>query len=312
MISFRFHIVSLTAVFLALAIGIAVGASVVDRATVDTVRNQLRGVQRRNEATNRENDELRSRLGQWDRFGEQGGEELVRGRLRDVPVLLVTVQGIDRKPIEDLRSALIAAGARLQGTVSFTSKLKLENPADGRTLQEVLAVDSGRVDALRRTAGIRLADGFAGIGAGVGLLAPLRDTGFLDYEPPSAGPVDLATIPAPGSYFIVVSTPAPDLPNDQVALPFTMTLARALPSRVLAAEPGHAAQGEDPEVRAIFLRTLRDDPDVSGRLSTLDNLEDVRGRIGAVLAVAALVDGKTGHFGVGRGATRLLPEPSPS
>src|ERR687893_1776051 len=109
MISFRFHIVSLTAVFLALAIGIAVGASVVDRATVDTIEDQLRGVQRRAEATNRENDELRSRLGQWDRFGEQGGEELVRGRLQNVPVLLVTVQGIDRKPIEDIRSALVAA-----------------------------------------------------------------------------------------------------------------------------------------------------------------------------------------------------------
>ena len=312
MISFRFHIVSLTAVFLALAIGIAVGASVVDRATVDTIEDQLRGVQRRAEATNRENDELRSRLGQWDRFGEQGGEELVRRRLQNIPVVLVTVQGIDRKPIEDLRSALVTSGARFQGTVSFSSKLKLENPADARTLQEVLGVEGGRADALRRTAGTRLADGFAGSGAGVGLLAPLRDAGFVDYEPPSGGPVDLGTVPAPGTYFIVVSTPAPDLPNDQVALPFTTTLARAAPSRVLAAEPGQAAQGEDPEIRAIFLRALRDDPDVSGRLSTLDNLEDVRGRIAAVLAVAALADGKTGHFGVGRGATRLLPEPSPS
>ena len=44
MINFRFHLVSLTAVFLALGIGIAVGATVVDRATVDFLETRLKGV----------------------------------------------------------------------------------------------------------------------------------------------------------------------------------------------------------------------------------------------------------------------------
>ena len=311
MVSFRFHIVSLTAVFLALAIGIAVGASVVDRFTLEQVEDTLRTVRARAEATNRENDDLREELGRWNRFGDQGAQELVRGRLRDVPVVVVTVQGVDRGPIDELRTALTAAGARLQGTVRFSSKLQLDNPNDVRGLQELIGTDAARPDALRRTTATRLAEGFAGTGPGVGLLSTLRDAGFVDYEPPGGAPVDVTAVPAPGSYFVVVSTALPDLPNDQVVLPFTTTLARALPSRVLAAEPGRDAQGNDPEVRAIFLRPLREDPDVSGRLSTVDNLEEVRGRIAAVLAVTALADGKTGHFGVGRG-TRSLPEPSPT
>lgn len=312
MVSFRFHIVSLTAVFLALAIGIAVGASMVDRATVDRVERTLRNVQRRADATNRENDDLRAELTRWDRFGDQGAEELVRGRLTDVPVVVVTVQGVDRGPLDELRTAFAAAGARLQGTVMFSSKLQLDNPADARTLQGLVAAEGGRPEVLRRTTATRLAEGFAGTGPGVGLLPVLRDAGFLDYEPPAGDPVDLATVPAPGSYFVVVSSAVPELPNDQVGQPFASTLAQALPNRVLAAEPGRDAQGRNPEVRAIFLRPLRDGPDVNARLSTVDNLEDVRGRIAAVLAVTALTDGKTGHFGVGRGASRLLPEPSPT
>ncbi|MBV9664035.1 MAG: copper transporter, partial [Actinobacteria bacterium] len=44
MINFRYHLVSLTAVFLALAIGIAMGATVVDQATVKLLRSQLESV----------------------------------------------------------------------------------------------------------------------------------------------------------------------------------------------------------------------------------------------------------------------------
>jgi hypothetical protein len=55
---------------------------------------------------------------------------------------------------------------------------------------------------------------------------------------------------------------------------------------------------------------LLDDSATANRLSSVDNLEDVRGRIAAVLAIAALTEGKTGHYGVGRGAERLVPEVS--
>jgi hypothetical protein len=63
--------------------------------------------------------------------------------------------------------------------------------------------------------------------------------------------------------------------------------------------------------RAVFLRPLRSDSAVAPKLSTVDNIEDPRGRIAAVLAVAALVQGKTGHYGIGRGADRAVPEVAP-
>ena len=310
MISFRFHLISLTAVFLALAIGIGVGASVVDRATVDRIDGTLKTVRKRANETNRENDRLRADLATWSRFGDQGADTLVRGRLANIPVLVVGVQGTDRRVLDGLRASLAAAGARLQGYVSFSSKLKLDTPNDLRELEGIVGVTAGRADTLRRIAATRLAEAFSGGGAAT-LLPALRDAKFLDYEAPSGEPVDLAALPLPATYFVVVSSASAEVPNDQVAAPFATSLAGTLPSRVVAVEPGRAAQGKQPEVRAVFLRPLREDPDVSARLSTVDNAEDVRGRVATVYSVAALLDGKTGHFGVGRGATRLLPEASP-
>ena len=44
MISFRFHVVSITAVFLAIAIGVVVGSTYVDRAIVESLQNRIDSV----------------------------------------------------------------------------------------------------------------------------------------------------------------------------------------------------------------------------------------------------------------------------
>jgi hypothetical protein len=306
MVSFRFHLVSLTAIFVALALGIGIGAGVVDRKTVDFLEGRLKTVENRATATNAENDRLRADTSQWQRFGDQGAAAFVRGKLTS-PVVVVGVQGIDRKPVDALRQLLLASGARLQGTVWFTSKLKLGNPDDVRSLQGILGAPTTRPDALRRAMAQRLAEGWLPGGPPT-VLPGLRDAGFVDFEAPSGELVDLATIPSAGALTVVVSGATPDVPNADVAAPFVTALVARAPNTVLAAEGGHGATADKPAQRAVFLRPLLSDSGSANSLSTVDNLEDVRGRIAAVLAVAALAEGKTGHYGVGRGAERLVPE----
>jgi hypothetical protein len=311
MISFRFHIVSLTAIFLALAIGIGIGAGVVDRKTVDFLKGRVDDVSDRADRTSAENAELRADRDLWRRFGEQGGDAFVQGRL-SAPVLLVGVRGIDAKPVDALRDILVAAGARVQGTVWFTDKLKLGDPDDVRALQAILGVASARPEVLRRATATRLAQGMAPDGVASSVLPALRSAGFVDFEAPSGEPVDLATVPAPESYFLVISAARPTLANDQVAIPFTTALAPLLPNRVLAADIGHPAAGKEPAEHGVFVGPLREDGDVNTRLSTIDNVEDLRGRVAAIYAMVALVQGKSGHFGVGSGAKRLVPEVAPA
>lgn len=309
MISFRFHIVSLTAVFLSLAIGIGIGAAVVDRKTVDFLEGRLDTVERRANATGAENDQLRDELESWKQFGDQGATAFVRGQL-EAPVIVVGVQGVDRKPLDAFRQMLLASGARLQGTVLFTSKLELSNPDDVRALQAITGNTTARPDLLRRAMATRLAEGWLPGGPPT-ILPALRDAGFVEFEPPSGEPVDLALVPPTGTLTVVVSGPSAEVPNAEVAQPFATSLVLRTPNSVLVAGSGRDATADAPAQRAVFLRPIREDEGIANRLSTVDNLEEVRGRVAAVLALVGLLEGKTGHYGTGRGAQRLVPEVGP-
>lgn len=306
MISFRFHLVSLIGVFLALSIGIAIGATVVNEATVSQLENQVDAVDERAKTTNAANDRLRADVERWESFAEQAGDELVQGRLGGTDVLLVGVQGIDRGPVDRLRQSIVAAGARVQGTVWFTSKLKLDDPAHVNALADALVVAPGPAELVRRSLLERLAAQWAD-GAGSSSLEALRAAGFVELEVPAGSTVPTTSIPVGGTRFVVISGAKPDVPNEQLALPFASALATRATNRVLAAESGR----EDPPERALFVGPLRDDGDVNARLSSVDNIESYRGRVAAVLALDDLgPQGKLGHFGVGHRASRLVPEPA--
>ena len=58
MINFRFHVVSVIAIFLALALGVVIGAGVIDRGIVDALDTQLNRVEAKSERINDDNDRL--------------------------------------------------------------------------------------------------------------------------------------------------------------------------------------------------------------------------------------------------------------
>jgi hypothetical protein len=313
MINFRFHLVSLTAVFLALALGIALGATVVDQKTVTTLRSQVNRVDRRLDGVEAENGRLRAQVGQWDAFGreEDGKGALVQGRLSGVHVLVIASRGTDADPLAKLRATLVGAGAALEGTVWFTSKLRLDpaNPSnadDVRTLAGAL----GKADGARQAALHRLATSWAGSDAGTASnpLQALVSDHFLDYEPTPTGGLPLSSIPQSNTMFVIASSAGAEVPNELVAVPFATELAQAAADRVLAVEPAHESPAKgQPPLRAAFVGPLRQGPVTTGRLSTVDDLEDVRGRVASVLALLDLGRGKVGHYGLGPGAASQLP-----
>ena len=65
MVSFRFHLVTLVAIFVAIALGIAVGATVVDRATVDLLQQRLDQVDARLDVTDEENKRQATTIDEW-------------------------------------------------------------------------------------------------------------------------------------------------------------------------------------------------------------------------------------------------------
>ncbi|MGH9280821.1 MAG: copper transporter [Acidimicrobiales bacterium] len=317
MINLRYHIVSLVAVFLALTLGIIMGSTVIDRAIVDGLRDRVDSVSRRADRTDGENRNLRSQVELLNGFADEARDHLVRNRLRGVPVLVVTVQGVDRKPVEGLREALAVAQAVPAGTLLLTNKLRLDNDGDVRALASAINATQATADGVRRQALTRLAGALDGSNGEANLIPSLAAAGFVGYEPPAPASttttLGLSSFPVAGLRFAMVSGAGAEAGDDRVGVPFTQALvAQATQqglatSRVVAAESGQDAPGG----RAAFVGPLRSDGSLSAKLATVDDLESPMGQAAAVLALADLTDARAGHYGVGPGAQRLLPSLEP-
>lgn len=311
MINLRYHIVSLVAVFLALGLGIVMGSTVIDRVTVDALNNNLEDVRRSVGAIRDENGRLKGQVDQGQVFAETTRDQLLRGHLRNIPVMVVAVAGVDRRPVDALRQALVGAQSTMQGTIWFTGKMRLGSDGDVRALATALDLPVDRPEVVRRQALAKVASAREGATSEASPLAALQNAGFLTYEgpPPVTSttvtlPSTLAALPLANTRYIVVSGAGAEVGDDVVAVPLVQAYALAS-GRVVAAESGEDSQGG----RAVFVGLLRGDI-VSARLSTVDNLESPMGQTAAVLALEDLGVPRFGHYGVGPGAQRILPQPA--
>jgi hypothetical protein len=316
MLNLRYHVISLVAVFLALGIGVLMGVTVVSRGVVDQLQRRLDGVEASDSRTRKENSRLSGQLQTWDRFVDQGRTELLAGQLRGVPVLLVGVDGIDRKSVGDLRSGLEAAGANVQGTIWLNDKLNLRNQAEANTLAGALGLPEDAPDVVRAQALSKLAGVIQSGGDPAGVIPAMRQAGFVDYETPPAptstsapttAPPGLSGIPVPGTRSIIISGAGARLDDETMTMPFVTQLALA-GTPIVAAEAGQDTAGG----RGVFVGLILNRPETAARVSTVDNLESFIGQTASVLALRDLGKEAVGHYGVGPGAQRLLPETPPA
>jgi hypothetical protein len=339
-INLRYHVVSLVAVFLALGMGIVMGSTVIDRVTVDALNNNLNSVRNDVNRTREENRKLADQAREGQEFADQSLTHVVRDQLPGVPVLVIAVNGVDRKPVDALRQSLLTAGASLQGTVWITSKMRLDNegetralaaalagavptttttaPAGGATAAPAAAAPTTTIDSTSSAETVRQ-QALSRLIADPASLAAMVSAGFLGYDPPPDGgggggvgggeaaptstpPPVLGVVPAAGTRFVVVSGAGAEVGDDILAVPLAQALATG-GERAVAAEAGQDTDGG----RGVFVGLLRGDATANGKVSTVDNLESPMGQAAVVLALEELGQSRVGHFGVGPGAQRLLP-----
>jgi hypothetical protein len=305
MINLRYHVVSLVAVFLALGVGVVMGSTVIDRVTVDALEAQVDRVENSVKATQAENRRLDEQLRTVRDFADQARDRIAEGHLEGVTVLVVAVTGVDREPVDGLRQALASSEADVAGTLWFTAKMRLDNEGDARALATGLGLSPDEPDVLRRQALVRVAAVLEG-GGETELLPTLLASGFVAYEGPpdetTSATSALTALPRSGMRMALVSGAGADVGDDQIALPLAQALGLSS-ARVVAAEAGQ----DSPGGRGVFVGLLRKDDVVGARISTVDNLESPMGQAAAVLALDDLAVPRTGHYGVGPGAQRLLP-----
>jgi hypothetical protein len=335
MINFRFHIVSLTAVFLAFAVGLVLGTTFLDDATERQLNRQLDGLDEDLAAARTTNAQLN---GQLDRFDEEGngldeqlGQRLLPGTLSDQPVLVIAPDGLEGEPVERVVEALALSGADYVGTWRLTDRLVLDDDGEVEDLATALEISTDDVERLRTNLTGRLAtalflavhtsetdpDGGGLIGGAPtestepAAIAALREEGFIQYELPEDADSDVVLLPSSGLRVVVVTGPGTVVPNDEVLQPTLADLVSdgAAPVVVAASTPTDDDDPDNVDGVDSLVAAVRDEDELSERISSVDDLELVSGRLATMLALQQAVpaEPQSGHYGLGPGAQELMP-----
>ncbi|MBW3594420.1 MAG: copper transporter [Actinobacteria bacterium] len=315
LIDFRYHLVSIIAVFLALGLGILMGTAVLNDALVESLKKDIQTLGDRVDARQAEIEQLDRRVAAADAFANEAASWLTADALQGRVIVLVQIEGTDGDMVGAVSDAIVDAGGEIQTTIVVGEKFALQDQIERDQL--ALAIDSSAssVMDLRLDAGALLGARLAAAAAEAPTSARpqdvaqerLRETlrGLEENEFISVlAPEDQSIIPS-NATFLIVGGSTGDRNFDSTG--FVASLAAALSSRgapTLVAEPAESTWGLVPAVR--------EDPEAGTRVATVDQANTVEGRVAVVLGLQRAFEGVTDHYGVGPGATQVIPEPAPS
>jgi hypothetical protein len=300
MISWRYHLVSIVAVFLALGLGLLMGTALLNDRLVENLRAG-------NETLQRENRELRLQSGSLSAFAAQVLPFATEDRLFGQDVVLVTHQGVDEGALADAQRALEASGAVITTTLTVQPRMTDPSPVEQRVLAELLGLQGGTSpEQAAAVAAEALAERLAtgpvpGTAEDDDLLARFLSEGFV-----VAGS-DLDTTAGVGgenqALVFIAGQPAD---ASSTAVDQLMPLVEEIAQRDVV-----VAIGERTTSGAGLLRAVRQDVDAVGPLVTVDDLELDAGAAALVLGLdRAIQTRQGGDYGVGEGAQELLPSPA--
>jgi len=316
MISFRFHVVSITAVFLAIAIGVVVGTTYVDGAVVDGLRNRIDSVEGNLDDRRAENDRLESELGLASSYIEASAPFAVTDRLIDVPVLMVAARGVDETVVERTAGLTRLAGGITPGVVWLESPWELESEEDRVALASILNADpDDDPEDLRAAAWAAVVEELSVTPQAADdpaadspvVLAPLIEAGFLSVDALGESTTTLDDLTGAGPRVLVVTGARADAGPDATVPAVAAATANGELVTVLA--DVHVSAPEAPGRGEELLESLAGLEDL---VSVVDNADQIEGQVGAVLALAAAVDAPVGHLGYGDGADGVLPPWTPT
>lgn len=287
MISLRYHVVSIGAVFLALALGVVLGASgVSDRllSAVSAERDDLGG---RVQTLTGERDDLAAAGRGSDEFARRVGPAAVRGLLDGQNVTLVNA-GADPAARDGVVTLIGQAGAVLAGEVQLTEAVG--DPARGDQLRELTAgllPTGSQLPAASDTGS--LLGGLLG-----GALLEGGDPAAVLTGLTTAGFVRPGDVPAPASLVLVLTggalTGIDAADGAAVVARLAAELDRRGAGAVLAGSTGSA------DVTGP-VGVARADSTVAAALSTVDDVQSGQGQVSAVLALREQLDGRAGRYG---------------
>lgn len=302
MISFRFHLVSVVAVFLALGIGVVAGTTVLDQRIVAGLEAQQADLERELQQVRLENARVRTDL---DAFEESVVPFVVDGRLAGAQAVVVTQEGTDETAIDRAVDGLEASGADVMALLSVGRRMALAEEDDREALASTIGAE-GTTDPveLKRLAAEALATRLSLGPLDEDVLPELIRQEFVLNQGRGLGEQGLGEL-IQADIVVVVGggMEQPALLPQRFLVPLVVSLAQNDEAQAVAAAESFNTSYE-------FIALLRADADTSANIVTQDNVDQLVGEVGLVLAVERLmVLGQGGHYGTKDGADDWIPPP---
>ncbi|SDW22427.1 Copper transport outer membrane protein, MctB [Amycolatopsis xylanica] len=308
MISLRYHVVSIAACFLALAVGVVLGSTALNGSLMSGLSNQKDDLAKQVSDLEGQRNALNARLADADAFAGSQGARIVSGLLDKRSVVLVTTE--DAKPADRdaLKQLIGQSGASVTGEVQLTASFS--DPSKSDQLRQIVtrlqpagvqfptAPDSGTLAGALLGSVLQLNKDTAKPQSSpeelTAALSGLTDGGFVK----AAGDVK----PAQLAVVLIGAQATGDGAGDKAATiaRFATQLDRSGAGTVLAGVPG-SADGTG------AIGVVRADTSATSILSTVDNVDTSAGRITTVLALREQLEGASGRYGLAGNAQGPAP-----
>jgi len=322
LIDFRYHLVSIVAVFLALAIGIVIGATELRAPVANKLTTETQNVAKANRQLLAQNRQLNREISADDAFGQALSGYALSHLLQGERVVIISAPGADTTTVKGITAAMAQAGATVTGQVGLTAQFLDTGVATEQTLTSTArrlapagvtlpgSAASGpaagqQAAAQLLAAAIGTKQGVASMTSGQSqsILVGFGDLGFLQITGPHggttlAGQATLAVVVIPGS------PPGNVNSTDNLALiSLTQDLQQAGEGALLAGSiagsgPGSAIQAVTSGAAGVAV-------------TTVDNADTEIGQIIVAQALSELLEPHAAptSYGVSPG---VVPSPAPT
>lgn len=309
MISLRSHVISLAAVFLALAIGVALGSGLLSNTVLSGFRDDKHEMQNQINGLTDDRNALNEKLSAAGEFDAQMSPRILRDALTAKSVVIFRTPDAADDDVDALTRFIGEAGGTVSGTIELTQEF-----VDANSAEKLLSVVNSPIVPAGRQLNTTSVDQGSQAGDLLGIallkgrepgapvvddaqrdtvLAALRDTGFLSYGGQRVGPADTALIVTGGGL-------AEDAGNQGASVArFAAGLAPHGTGTVIAGRDGSASG-------TAAVAVTRSDKSLAGAVGTVDDVDTQSGRITTVLALQELANGgRPAQYGIGQGATSV-------
>jgi Copper transport outer membrane protein, MctB len=313
-IDFRYHLVSIIAVFLALAVGLLVGSAYLSGPEETLLQTAQNALTKRNDSLSASNAALTHQVAADQAFARAMSPLALDGLLSGQKVVLVEAPNASSQMTSGVMAALQQAGATVTGQVLLQPAFFSDGGQNESTLTQLAQQLAPQVSVTLPTnpsyqavAGQEAAAAVisASIVSKTGLdltgsasqtvLAGFAQDGFLQVQPaPGAASLDAATA-------AILLTPAGTQPSatSEALVAFAAQLRSASLGTVMAGSLSGNVPGSPISLEGN-----------SGPVSTVDNADTESGQIMVAQALRKLLDGQSAQaYGVGPG-TAVSPAPT--